>query len=56
MTPRYYGNEKAIRQMPRHWHLDDPDAHWDAARSLFWLVVKTLVGAALVVVLYAVTA
>ncbi len=50
------GRVWSIRQMPRHWTLTDPDAAWDSARGMFWLIVKTLVAAALVVVAYAVVA
>jgi hypothetical protein len=39
--------------MPRHWHIEDPDAGWQTARELTWLGVKTVVGAALVVLAYA---
>ena len=50
------GCTHAIRQMPRHWALHDPDAGWDEARSLVWVAAKTIVGAAAVIVLYAVVA
>jgi hypothetical protein len=48
------GKVWSIRQTPRHWHIEDPDAAWDSARGMFWLVVKTLACAALVVLAYAV--
>ena len=52
----WQGKVWALRRMPRHWTLTDPDAHLIAARSLFWLAIKTVAGAALVVVAYAVVA
>lgn len=47
---------RAMRQTPRYWKIEDPDAAWDSARGMCWLVLKTLVAAALVVVAYAVVA
>lgn len=48
------GKIKALRQLPRHVTLADPDEHWNTARSLFWLGVKTLAGAMLLILIYAV--
>ncbi len=48
------GNMRAMRQMPRHWHIENHDETWDAVRALVWLGVRTVVGAVLVVTLYAV--
>ena len=48
-----HGRMFAIRQMPRHWHLEDTDAIWDTVRAICWLIVKTLVVAAGVITLYA---
>lgn len=56
MIPRYWGCDRAIRQMPRDWQISDPDARLIVARSLVWLAVKTVAGAALVILLYAVAA
>ncbi len=50
------GKVWSIRQTPRHWHIEDPDANWQTAREAAWLIVKTLVAAALVVVAYALVA
>ena len=48
------GNMRAMRQMPKHWHIEDADSAWDKVRVICWLIVKTLVVAAGVITLYAV--
>ena len=46
------GKVWSIRQMPDHWTLTDPEAHWQTARELVWLGVKTVAAAGLVIILY----
>jgi hypothetical protein len=46
------GRVWALRRMPRHWHLHDPDAIRDSVRALAWLAIKTLAGAALALFIY----
>lgn len=48
------GKVWAIRQLPRHWTLEDPDAWRDGVRACCWLVVKSIVGAAAIILLYAI--
>lgn len=50
------GREWAIRQMPRDWRLDDPDARWRAVRAVVWLSVRTVAVALLLAAVYAAVA
>lgn len=50
----WQGKVWALRRLPPHIRLTDPDATLIAARSLVWLAVRTVAAVALLVVVYAV--
>jgi hypothetical protein len=47
------GRVWALRRMPPHWHLHDPDAKWDTIRALIWLSIRTVAFSLLLITIMA---